>query len=45
MFFTCSIHLDRRDLPMKPDVLPVLRIQNQGHAMLVFVNGEFVGKH
>lgn len=37
--------MDPRDLSMRKDILPVLRVASLGHAMLAFVNGEFVGKH
>lgn len=40
----CSISIDRRDLPRKAEVLPVLQIASLGHALLAFVNGEYVGK-
>lgn len=44
-FLFSSIDLGNRDLPMRPDILPVLRVQSLGHAMHAFVNGEYVGKH
>ncbi|CAK9144920.1 unnamed protein product [Ilex paraguariensis] len=37
------INFDRNDLPMRPDILPVIQIANLGHAMLVFINGEYIG--
>lgn len=42
-WYGTSIHFDRRDLPMRPDILPVLQVANLGHAMLAFVNGEYIG--
>ncbi|KAM7479444.1 hypothetical protein LguiA_027657 [Lonicera macranthoides] len=42
-WYGTSIHFDRRDLPMRPDILPVLQIANLGHAMIAFVNNEFIG--
>lgn len=33
----------RSDLPQRKDVSPVLRVASLGHAMVAFVNGEFVG--
>ncbi|KAL5561196.1 hypothetical protein UlMin_030943 [Ulmus minor] len=42
-WFTTSIKLGQRDLPFRPDILPVLRIQSLGHALLAFVNGEYIG--
>lgn len=40
----CSIQLVPHDLPMRPDILPVLRIASLGHALHAFVNVEYVGK-
>ncbi|KAK6143379.1 hypothetical protein DH2020_023727 [Rehmannia glutinosa] len=37
------IKFDKRDLPMRPDVLPVLQVASLGHALLAFVNGEYIG--
>ncbi|KAK9286498.1 hypothetical protein L1049_014896 [Liquidambar formosana] len=42
-WYTTSIELTPYDLSMRHDILPVLRVANLGHAMLAFVNGEFVG--
>ncbi|KDP29648.1 hypothetical protein JCGZ_18810 [Jatropha curcas] len=42
-WYTTAFELTKRDLPMWKDSLPVLRIESLGHAMLAFVNGEFVG--
>ncbi|KAK6159585.1 hypothetical protein DH2020_006899 [Rehmannia glutinosa] len=42
-WYSTRINLDRRDLPMRPDILPVLQIASLGHALLAFVNGEYVG--
>ncbi|XP_062002238.1 beta-galactosidase 13-like [Rosa rugosa] len=42
-WYTTTLRLSRRDLPMKATIKPVLRIANLGHAMLVFVNGKYVG--
>ncbi|KAI5315079.1 hypothetical protein L3X38_044255 [Prunus dulcis] len=42
-WFTSSLELGPYDLPMKESIRPVLRIPSLGHAMSVFVNGEFVG--
>lgn len=41
----CSINFDRRDLPMRSDILPILMIASLGHALAAFVNGEYVGKN
>ncbi|KAL3613950.1 hypothetical protein CASFOL_042024 [Castilleja foliolosa] len=42
-WYSTRINLDKRDLPMRPDVRPVLQIASLGHALLAFVNGEYVG--
>ncbi|KAE8008752.1 hypothetical protein FH972_005235 [Carpinus fangiana] len=42
-WYTTSIELDPHDLPMRPDILPVLRVSSLGHALQAFVNGEYVG--
>ncbi|PQQ14410.1 beta-galactosidase 11 [Prunus yedoensis var. nudiflora] len=42
-WFTSSLELGPYDLPMKESICPVLRIPSLGHAMSVFVNGEYVG--
>ncbi|RVW38626.1 Beta-galactosidase 13 [Vitis vinifera] len=42
-WFVTSIELSNYDLPMKKDIIPVLQISNLGHAMLAFVNGNFIG--
>ncbi|XP_030523326.1 beta-galactosidase 13-like [Rhodamnia argentea] len=42
-WFTTTIELETSDMPMRKDIKPVLRVASLGHAMLAFVNGEFVG--
>ncbi|CAI0557506.1 unnamed protein product [Linum tenue] len=42
-WYTTTINLDPRDLSMRKDILPVLRVASLGHGMLAFVNGQFVG--
>ncbi|KAJ7967162.1 Beta-galactosidase [Quillaja saponaria] len=42
-WYTTRINLGVRDLPMREDILPVLRVMSLGHAMLAFVNGEYIG--
>lgn len=42
-WYRTSIHFDNRDLPMKAGVLPVLQVLSLGHALLAFVNGEYIG--
>ncbi|PON89990.1 Glycoside hydrolase [Trema orientale] len=42
-WYTTSIELSQHDLPMRPDILPVLRISSLGHALHAFVNGEYMG--
>lgn len=44
MFNECCVSFDRRDLPMRPDVLPIMLVENNGHAMVAFLNGELVGE-
>ncbi|VFQ78401.1 unnamed protein product [Cuscuta campestris] len=45
-WYSTRIEFDRRDLPMRSDILPVLQVASLGHALLAFVNGEYVGfKH
>lgn len=38
-----SIKLDRRDMPMRSDILPVLQVASLGHALIAFVNGQYIG--
>ncbi|KAL2231696.1 UNVERIFIED_CONTAM: Beta-galactosidase 13 [Sesamum indicum] len=42
-WYSTSIKIDARDLPMRPDVRPGLHIASLGHALLAFVNGEYIG--
>lgn len=42
-WYTTIIILNPRDLSIRKDILPVLRVASLGHAMLAFVNGQFVG--
>ncbi|XP_057783214.1 beta-galactosidase 13-like [Salvia miltiorrhiza] len=42
-WFSTSIYIDGRDLPMRHDDLPVLEVASLGHALLAFVNGQYVG--
>ncbi|KAI8025515.1 Beta-galactosidase 13 [Camellia lanceoleosa] len=42
-WYSTSIRFDRRDLPMRSDINPVLQIANLGHSMVAFVNGEYIG--
>ncbi|PSS29520.1 Beta-galactosidase [Actinidia chinensis var. chinensis] len=42
-WYSTSINFNRYDLPMRSDILPVLQIANLGHAMVAFVNGEYIG--
>ncbi|KAK4405351.1 Beta-galactosidase 13 [Sesamum angolense] len=42
-WYSTSIKIDARDLPMRPDVRPGIHIASLGHALLAFVNGEYVG--
>jgi hypothetical protein len=45
LFSDCRIELAPHDLPMRSDILPVLRVASLGHALLAFVNGKYVGEH
>ncbi|GMY05449.1 beta-galactosidase 13-like [Fagus crenata] len=42
-WYTTKIELAPHDLPMRSDILPVLRVASLGHALLAFVNGKYVG--
>ncbi|KAJ6402974.1 hypothetical protein OIU84_014979 [Salix udensis] len=42
-WFTTTINVDRNDLSARKDINPVLRVASLGHAMVAFVNGEFIG--
>ncbi|CAI0445321.1 unnamed protein product [Linum tenue] len=42
-WYTTTINLSPRDLSMRKDILPVIRVASLGHAMVAFVNGQFVG--
>ncbi|KAJ6409928.1 hypothetical protein OIU84_009424 [Salix udensis] len=42
-WFTTTINVDRRDMNERKRINPVLRVASLGHAMVAFVNGEFVG--
>ncbi|KAI4297762.1 hypothetical protein L6164_037630 [Bauhinia variegata] len=42
-WYTTSIELSPEDLPLKKGTQPVLRVMSLGHAVVVFVNGVYVG--
>ncbi|KAL0383935.1 UNVERIFIED_CONTAM: Beta-galactosidase 13 [Sesamum radiatum] len=42
-WYSTSITFDKRDLPMRSDISPILQVASLGHALLSFVNGEYVG--
>ncbi|CAN1192507.1 Beta-galactosidase 13 [Linum perenne] len=42
-WYTTTIKLDPRDLSRRKDILPVIRVASLGHAMLGFLNGQFIG--
>ncbi|KAG6779658.1 hypothetical protein POTOM_016052 [Populus tomentosa] len=42
-WFTTTINVDRNDLSARKDINPVLRVASLGHAMVAFINGEFIG--
>ncbi|GFP91433.1 beta-galactosidase 14 [Phtheirospermum japonicum] len=41
-WYSTRINLEKRDLPMRPDICPVFQIASLGHALAAFVNGEYV---
>ncbi|XP_039014932.1 beta-galactosidase 13-like [Hibiscus syriacus] len=43
LWYITKLDLGERDLPMKKDILPVLRVASQGHGLHAFVNGEYIG--
>ncbi|KAG6761673.1 hypothetical protein POTOM_034902 [Populus tomentosa] len=43
VWFTTTINVDRRDMNERKRINPVLRVASLGHAMVAFVNGEFIG--
>ncbi|XP_028765659.1 beta-galactosidase 13-like [Neltuma alba] len=42
-WYTTRIELGPEDLPRKNSILPVLRVVSNGHGMLAFCNGVFIG--
>ncbi|KAH6767256.1 glycosyl hydrolase family 35 protein [Perilla frutescens var. hirtella] len=44
-WYSTSININRRDLPMRADILPVLEVASLGHALAAFVNSKYVGNH
>ncbi|KAH0994172.1 hypothetical protein GBA52_005655 [Prunus armeniaca] len=42
-WYTTSLALNPQDLPRKASIQPVLRIASLGHALHLFVNGEYIG--
>ncbi|KAL0365667.1 UNVERIFIED_CONTAM: Beta-galactosidase 13 [Sesamum angustifolium] len=42
-WYSTSITFDKRDLPMRSDISPILQVASLGHALLAFVNGEYIG--
>ncbi|BBG92361.1 hypothetical protein Prudu_000079 [Prunus dulcis] len=42
-WYTTSLALNPQDLPRKESIQPVLRIASLGHALHLFVNGEYIG--
>ncbi|XP_061342159.1 beta-galactosidase 13-like [Gastrolobium bilobum] len=44
-WYTTSVELGPEDLSRKNDISPVLRIMSLGHALLAFVNGQYVGSN
>ncbi|KAK4437634.1 Beta-galactosidase 13 [Sesamum alatum] len=42
-WYSTSITFDKRDLPMRSDISPILQVASLGHALLAFVNGKYIG--
>ncbi|KAG6401430.1 hypothetical protein SASPL_138287 [Salvia splendens] len=42
-WYSTSIYIDGKDLPMRQNDLSVLEVASLGHALLAFVNGQYVG--
>ncbi|XP_042495607.1 beta-galactosidase 11-like [Macadamia integrifolia] len=43
LWYTTSIELQNYDLPTRSDIVPVIQIASNGHALHAFVNGEYIG--
>ncbi|XP_047310632.1 beta-galactosidase 13-like [Impatiens glandulifera] len=43
LWYSTSIEVDDSDMPMRNDIHPVIQVANLGHAMVAFVNGEYIG--
>jgi len=43
LWYRTSVDLDSSDLPFKKSLRPVLQVLSLGHALVAYVNGEFVG--
>ncbi|KAK8625188.1 hypothetical protein V6N13_090063 [Hibiscus sabdariffa] len=43
VWFIAQLKLEARDLPMKKDVVPTLRVASEGHGIHAFINGEYIG--
>ncbi|GMJ08130.1 beta-galactosidase 13 [Hibiscus trionum] len=43
VWFMAQLKLEARDLPMKKDVVPTLRVASEGHGVYAFINGEYIG--
>ncbi|MBA0743125.1 hypothetical protein Gogos_005843 [Gossypium gossypioides] len=42
-WYITKLDLGRRDLPMKNEILPVLRVASLGHGLHCYVNGKYIG--
>ncbi|KAL7125494.1 hypothetical protein ABFS83_14G120600 [Erythranthe nasuta] len=42
-WYSTRINMEKQDLPMRADILPVLQIASLGHGLMAFVNGEYIG--
>ncbi|KAE8668321.1 Beta-galactosidase 11 [Hibiscus syriacus] len=43
VWYSTSVDLSENDLPFKKGIRPVVRVASEGHGLLLFVNGEYVG--
>ncbi|KAK8582514.1 hypothetical protein V6N13_069291 [Hibiscus sabdariffa] len=43
IWFIAQLKLEARDLPIKKDVIPTLRVASEGHGIHAFINGEYIG--
>ncbi|ONK55389.1 uncharacterized protein A4U43_UnF3990 [Asparagus officinalis] len=44
VWYTTTFNLEDDDLPMREDVHPVVQVGSEGHGLLGFANGEYIGE-